>query len=87
MLTLKTFKISECLFSTDRLKQVSLFVVILLSSEGVSLIEVLEGLKMRRGVHCLGHAYISDSSDRSSLVWVVSGSYICELCSFHPKLS
>ena len=38
------FKVSECLFSTDRIKQVSQIDVILLSSQGVSLYEVQEGL-------------------------------------------
>ena len=52
MLTLHDFKISECLFSTVRVEQVNLYDNILLSS-----LEVQEGLKMRRGVHCLAYAY------------------------------
>ena len=50
-----------CLFSTDRIKQVSQIDVILLSLYGVSFSEVQEGLKSKVGVHCfaLASAFIS----------------------------
>ena len=47
------FKVSACQFSIDGIKQVCQIDVILLSTQGVFLEEVQEGLKCKVGLSCV----------------------------------